>query len=525
MSQSRYSLLYLILYSLLISGCSILPADINKNTSFSYLDTQTTRLGKIAASLNKQQNNISGILPLASGIDAFTARYLLAKNADRSIDVQYYIWHNDTTGKLLAYALLKAAERGVRVRVLLDDINTSQKDGVLLSLNAHKNIEVRVFNPFPNRTARFFDLITDFFRVNRRMHNKSFTIDNQVTIVGGRNIGDEYFEADPAMDFHDFDIMTIGNVVSDVSNQFDEYWNHKYAYPINSLSIYEEQIPADVLKRKLEAFFLESYKTPYIQAVKKSEFISRLKNKTLKLYWDEARLFYDPPDKIRPEDDNHSEYLLPQLTPYIDSSSDEVILISAYFIPGRKGMKYIRSLTERGVSVKALTNSLASTDVPIVYSGYARYRIPLLEYGVDLYEIKTTARSQFSHTQKEKRSFSGSSRSSLHSKVYVFDRQNLFIGSFNLDPRSSKLNTEMGVMIFNTELASSIGQWWDKNINQVAYKLGVETIEDEYEEEDYVYWLDLTAEPVIRYDEPPKADLLQMIGSDVFSIFPIEDHL
>ncbi|MGD8927008.1 MAG: phospholipase D family protein, partial [Thioalkalispiraceae bacterium] len=336
----------------------------------------------LATSLKKNRGQASGILPLANGIDAFTARYILIKNAERSIDLQYYIWHNDTTGKLLAYALLKVADRGVRVRILLDDINTAEKDELLLALNHHRNIEVRVFNPFPNRATRFFDIITDFFRVNRRMHNKSFTIDNQFTIVGGRNIGDEYFEASPLVDFYDFDVMAVGDVVDDVSVQFDKYWNHRYAYPINKLAENQNQETPKSLRIELEKFFVSAYKTPYVQAVKKSDFIRKLANNKYHLYWNRAKVFYDPPDKIDPDNNDSSRYLLPQLTGYIDSVQNETILISPYFIPGWRGMRRIKELTKRGVSVKILTNSLASTDVPIVYSGYAPYRVSLLENNV-----------------------------------------------------------------------------------------------------------------------------------------------
>ena len=508
----------------LVVGCTTLPVEVNKKESYAYQDTQTTPLGKVVSVLKKDQKpGDTGVLPLASGIDAFTARYVLAKNAKQSIDVQYYIWHNDTTGKLLMHALLAAANRGVRVRILLDDIHTMEIDAPLLALHNHANIDVRLFNPFPNRDIRIFDFVTDFFRLNRRMHNKSFTTDNQATIVGGRNIGDEYFEANPSLDFHDFDVMAIGDVVSKVSDQFDLYWNSKHAIPISALQIYQEKISILSLKRQLEAFFIASYKTPYIQAVKKSKFIEKLNQKKHKLYWSQAKLIYDPPDKVHPDDHDPSQFLLPKLTPYIDATDEELILVSPYFIPGWRGLKRIKSLTKRGVSVKVLTNSLASTDVPIVYSGYAPYVIPMLENNVELYEIKITARPQYSPSQKH--SITSSSRASLHTKIYILDRKDLFVGSLNLDPRSSKLNTEMGIMIYGSELAKLIGDWWDEHITKLAYRLGMELIEDEDEELYDTYWEDLSRNPVKRYDEPPKASLLQVISSDIFSFLPIEDHL
>ena len=506
---------------ILLAGCSILPDNIEKTTSFAYRDTDSTRLGKITTKLKQGQGSKAGILPLTSGVDAFTARYILAKNAERSIDVQYYIWHNDTTGKLLAYALLQAANRGVRVRLLLDDINTAEKDAALLALNNHKNVEVRLFNPFANRSFRFFEVIADFFRINRRMHNKSFTVDNQATIVGGRNIGDEYFEANPTVDFHDFDVLAIGDIVNDVSVQFDKYWNHEQAIPVDIVAKSPEQDLPKSLNTELQEFFVKSSSTEYIQAVRKSEFIKKLEKNKLAFFWDEAKLLYDPPDKINPDKQEPEKYLIPQLEQNISKTKQEVILISPYLIPGDSGMEKIRSLINRNISVKILTNSLASTDVPLVYSGYAPYRIPLINSGVELYEIKTSARSQYKNY-----SISSSSRASLHSKVYIFDRSHLFIGSLNLDPRSSKLNTEMGILLLNTSLATLMANWWDKQINQIAYKLSVESYFDEYDdEEEIIYWEDLSTVPSKRYERPPKADFLKVLTSEMFSIFPIEEHL
>lgn len=514
------NIIFVVVTILLETGCASLPENINNPPSFAYHNTNNTRLGKAVQPLIKNHTPKSGVFPLVNGVDAFTARYILVKAAEKTIDVQYYIWHNDTTGKLLTDALIKAADRGVRVRLLLDDINMAGMDNALLALHDHKNIQVRLFNPFPNRSFRAFDFITDFSRVNRRMHNKSFTVDNQASIVGGRNIGDEYFDANPAVGFHDFDLLSIGPAVKQVSDQFDLYWNHTRAYPINVLEKNSDVNNNRLLKKKLDDFIASLKNNIYIKAVKKSDFLNKIKKKKIEFYWDDAQVLYDEPDKIINDHDAAANNLLPKILPILKDTSKEIIIISPYFIPGDEGVNRIKELAKRGVSIKILTNSLASTDVPIVYSGYAPYRVPLLNNKVDLYEIKSTYR-----TADKKKSFGSSSRSSLHSKIYVFDRKKIFVGSYNLDPRSAKINTEMGILVSNTELAVHIGEWWDKTINKVAYKLDLESIEGEYGFEQLIVWLDNSVKPIKRYEESPKASLWKKFSSDLFSILPLEDQL
>lgn len=514
------NLIFVVVTILLETGCASLPENINNSPSFAYHNTNNTRLGKAVQPLIKNHTPKSGVFPLVNGVNAFTARYMLAKAAEQTIDVQYYIWHNDTTGKLLLNSLLEAADRGVRIRLLLDDINMAGNDNALLALHAHKNIQVRLFNPFPNRNFRAIDFITDFSRVNRRMHNKSFTVDNQASIVGGRNIGDEYFDANSTVDFHDFDLLSIGPVVKHVSSQFDLYWNHKRAYPINTLEQNHDKNNTKSLRKKLNGFIISSKNTAYMKAIEKSDFLNKIKKKKIAFYWDDAQVLYDEPDKILNDHDAAKNNLLPKILPILKDTSKEVIIISPYFIPGDEGVNRIKELAKRGVSIKILTNSLASTDVPIVYSGYAPYRVPLLKNKVDLYEIKSTYRAPH-----KKKSFGSSSRSSLHSKIYVFDRKKIFVGSYNLDPRSAKINTEMGILVSNTELAAHIGEWWDETINKVAYKLDLESIEGEYGFEPLIVWFDNSVKPKKRYDESPKASFWNKFSSDLFSILPLEDQL
>ena len=516
--SKRYNCVLFFLLALNIAGCSTLPTGKVNEISYAFQDTESTRLGKTINNLLVGKQEKTGVLPLSSGLDAFSSRYLLTTVAEKSIDVQYYIWHYDTTGKLLLHSLLEAANRGVRIRLLLDDITTDGKDAIFTALNQHKNIQVRLFNPFANRDLRAIDMITDFSRINRRMHNKSFTVDNQVTIVGGRNVGNEYFDANLTVDFHDFDLLAIGKVVNDVSSQFDQYWNHDLAIPIHLVANHSNESRYSLAK-ELKYFHQNSKKSQYANAVRDSKFISRLKNKKLPFYWNEAKVLYDHPDKIRVNHNKTKQYLRSKLIPFFKNLENEFIAISPYFIPGDTGVEKIAHFRKNGVNFNFLTNSLASTDVPIVYSGYAPYRIPLLENGVDLYEIKDTAQKSY------KKEVLGSTRSSLHSKIYLFDRKHIFVGSFNLDPRSININTEMGLMVLNTEMAKQIGQWWDNSISKIAYKLDVEYVEGEHGKEAKIVWYDHAKNPAVRFEEAPNADFWQTFSSDVLSILPLESQL
>ncbi|MGD8639749.1 MAG: phospholipase D family protein [Gammaproteobacteria bacterium] len=511
--------LFIVFSVLIVTSCASLPDVTDKPVSFAYQDTENTQLGRAIQSLTKSQRSETGLLPLQGGVDAFTARYVLSNAAERSIDAQYYIWHDDLTGKLLVHALLEAANRGIRVRLLLDDINMAGKDNILATLDAHPNIEVRLFNPFANRNFRAMDIITDFRRINRRMHNKSFTIDNQVTIVGGRNIGDEYFDANPAADVQDFDLLAIGSVVHAVSQEFDSYWNSKFSVPVDALVTGSDEQAIEPIKKSLDNHVAQASNTVYIDAVKKSRLLNNITAKKLTFFWDEAEVFYDDPQKIDRDKEDDSTHLRSKLDPLLADTQQEIIIISPYFIPGEKGVNRIKEAKDRGIDFRILTNSLSSTDVPLVYSSYSPYRIPLLELGVDLYEMKPTYRSR-----KKAKLMDVSSRASLHSKVYIFDRKHIFVGSYNLDPRSTSINTEMGIFIKDTEIATHFAKWWDKSITQLAYKLELDNTGKDFGDNELV-WLDLAAETAKRYDDEPNAGTWMKLKNDFLSIFPLEGQL
>jgi putative cardiolipin synthase len=370
----KFVYFYMIL-TFTLTGCAKLPESYNKVYSKAFTDVENTLLAKAIHIKQKTQKYQSGFYILGNGIDAFIARAALAELAEKSLDVQYYIFHNDLIGNLFTYQLLKAADKGVRVRLLLDDLNMGEWDDDLMAINKHPNIEVRLFNPFNRKTSRATQLITHERAITRRMHNKSFTADNLVTIIGGRNIGDEYFNADPSVIFEDLDVLGIGKVAKDVSKSFDKYWNSELSYPIDILTnkklSYEEYNQA---KKKFNKFMKKNTDSKYLQALKKSNFLKNLLNEKLKYYWGEAQVVYDDPNKILVDLSNTKYNLTPQLKPFVDSISKELIILSPYFVPGKTGSQFLVDLVKKGVKVRILTNSLASNDVGLVHAGYSKYR-------------------------------------------------------------------------------------------------------------------------------------------------------
>jgi len=426
---------------------------------------------------------------------------LLARAAERSLDVQYYIWHADTSGGLLAHELWQAAERGVRVRLLLDDNNTRGADEAIAALDAHPNIEVRLFNPYANRGFRLGELATDFARVNRRMHNKSFTADNQAAIVGGRNVGDEYFGAESAVAFADLDVLAVGAVVPEVSAAFDAYWNSESAYPAASLiSAPPRRTPAEKIEERPDA-------ARYLQAVRATPLVQMLLSGSLPLEWAHARLVQDDPAKVLQPPERTELHLLPRLEAAMGKPLKEVDLVSPYFVPTKEGSAALCTLAERGVQVRVLTNSLAATDVAPVHAGYAKYREPLLRAGVRLYELKPSIEKE----AKGKDRAAGGSDASLHAKTFALDRERIFVGSFNFDPRSARLNTEMGIVVESPALAARLSQALDRDISNIAYEVRLSS-------DGGMEWIEGDA----RYTSEPGAGMLRRLWIDFLSILPIE---
>ena len=504
-----------------ISGCATLPKNSDRPPSYALTDTGDTAWGRIRSEEKDAHPGQSGFVLLENGLDAFVARALLAEYAQRSIDAQYYLYHNDLTGRLLTHQLLKAADRGVRVRLLVDDMGLGGRDLGTAVLDTHPNIEVRIFNPFSRNVGRLSQFVTRLGKVTRRMHNKSFTVDNQATILGGRNIGNEYFEADPDIAFADLDVLLIGPVVEDVSASFDAYWNSELVYPINVLT--GKPPSSDEIHRKtleFKEFIQEQENSPYLLALRNSDLANKIREQNIRFYWGDAEAVFDQPEKVL-DDRNKSDirHLTAQLKPYWGRIEKELIILSPYFVPGKDGVASLIKLQESGVRVRILTNSLASTDVGLVHAGYARYRKDLLRAGIEIYELNKKISKQ---ERKEKKGQEGSSKASLHAKTFVLDRKWVFIGSFNLDPRSVYENTEIGAVITSPEIARYMAGKFDENIAQSAFRLELHTVEDRHSS---LLWHGYENGEERVYTVDPYTGFWRRLGLRFMSLFPIESQL
>ncbi|MDO4906172.1 phospholipase D family protein [Neisseria sp.] len=498
----------------ILTGCMSLPS-LENRTASQYLDVPASP--RLVSALTPAKAGQAGPEPETSGIymlddahDAFVARATLIDSADHTLDIQYYIWHKDVSGKILFNMLHRAAERGVRVRLLLDDNNTNGLDNILAALDSHPNIEIRLFNPFLMRKWRALGYLTDFPRLNRRMHNKSLTADNHATIVGGRNIGDEYFNVGEDTAFADVDILATGRVVTEVSEDFDRYWASESSYPFKSIAR-----RADAQKGAAELEISDRDRSTvlarYHRDLEQSALFEAIKTNKIQWRHVKTKLVSDDPAKAldRARDK-------PQISDKLDealgSPEKEIYLVSPYFVPTKSGTEAIADLKKQGVDITVLTNSLQATDVAAVHSGYAKYRKPLLKSGVDLYELKAV----HAVPKTKDRGLTGSSSTSLHAKTFIVDRQRVFVGSFNLDPRSARLNTEMGVVIESPPLAQDMQRRLAETTPAYAYKVTLGR-------RNKLQWQDPEDGTVSKKE--PEAGFWKRITVKILSILPIEGLL
>jgi putative cardiolipin synthase len=493
------------------SGCTALPPPGARTATLALADTVTTRLGQAIAPLAAAHPGLSGVLALPDGRDAFAARVLFARGAERSLDVQYYIWHDDLTGVLLFDELRSAAARGVRVRLLLDDNNTAGLDPLLAALDADPNIEVRLFNPFRTRSWRSLGYLFDFSRLNRRMHNKSFTADNQVTIVGGRNVGDEYFGAAGDLLFVDLDVLAVGPVVADTSRDFDRYWNSAAAYPIVKLVDPAAAQPASALAQRAAQLRGQAKAQRYLDAIRASAFVEQIKEGRAPLEWNVTRLVSDDPAKASGKA-RREDRLAVQLQRLWGKPAHSIDLVSPYFVPGKEGAQALVDLARGGARVRVLTNSLEATDVVAVHAGYAKWRHDLLGAGVSLFELR---RGWSADLPDSGRGRFGSSASSLHAKTFGVDGRSVFIGSFNMDRRSIDLNTEMGFVIDSPRMAEALSQRLDTSMPERAYEVRLD-------EAGKLFWIERADGNIVRHDEEPGTGIWKRAGVRFLSILPID---
>ena len=516
----------------LLSGCASLPpgSDFSKTASSALARPEETRIGRQLAAAKAGHPGKSGFKLLPVGIDSFVLRMELAATAERTVDVQYFVIQSDDTGKLLIEALLKAADRGVRVRVLLDDSGSFGRDAQIRTLAGYPNVELRLFNPFAYRGNIEFVHAAEFLgnasRLNYRMHNKLFVVDNELAIVGGRNIGDEYFQGGRDFEFGDYDIIAAGPIVNQVSNSFDAFWNSPMAIPIEALfggTPSEKDLIA--YRGALAAHHAQMIETDaaYLRTLAAGEPLASMLSGKSGLVWASAEVVYDSPEKAKVEDGEQGGRLLrKRLGDVARQVQSELIIVSPYFVPAPAGMEFLAKLRQRHVSVRILTNSLASTDMSIVHSGYQAFREPLLDIGVDLYEVRPVLGRPVVRGNQLKSPSSG--MYALHAKAFVFDRTRVFVGSMNLDQRSLHLNTEVGLIIDSPELARQVALRF-ADIAQPANSYALMLGEADAFGRHHLVWRTLEDGKPVDFHEEPAVTLWQRLRVDMLSLLPLDELL
>ena len=499
-------------FLVLLAGCSAGPPSFEQTPSYAPEQPTSTPLAQAVRKLGDPRDGRSGVRLIGNGEEALAARLALAAAAEKTIDAQYYLLHNDLTGQIFAWSLLEAADRGVRVRLLLDDMDTKSYDEATAALDSHENIEIRLFNPFWRDQSLIAAGLTDFKRINRRMHNKSMTADNAMSIVGGRNIGDEYFLAKREMNYSDLDVLVAGPVVDEVSRNFDDYWNSKFSVPASVVVGSPEGFSLEDARERLGEIIGDARETEYADVVRAAA-QQNFTPSTLSLDWVPAKMYSDPPSKAAGEA-NDKEILASQLVGYFANASSEVEIISAYFVPRKRGTEWLVELGERGVEVSIVTNSLASNDVKPVYAHYAKDRRALLEGGVDLYELRPDA------DREQRRGVNwGQSQSGLHAKAFTIDDRFLFVGSFNWDPRSVSINTEMGILIDSAAFTK-------RTSDALSEVLLRETYSVRLEDDDRISWTETEDNGTkrVHYYEPTGSTWDHFVAG-FYGILPIGSQL
>jgi putative cardiolipin synthase len=485
----KFRTTFLALVFLTIAGCSTLSFDQPKEVSHTILDVANTRAGQAFDNWETIHGIKSGFYPLSAGMDALGVRLRLAEMAEKSIDLQYFLMKNDTAGAVITQALLNAADRGVRVRFLLDDIFTSSPDRTFLLMDQHPNIEVRLFNPISRKGFFGLNYLGDFKQANRRMHNKSYTVDNSFSVVGGRNIADEYFQLKEDSVFLDFDMLLLGPVVRKVSESFDQYWNHERALPIEYVAQNKKGETLEEVRSSV-SYQLEDIYTEVYSGALKSELLQDLIALRRPLYAGNARVLVDKPDKLINDISPEQMHLANDLREVIYSTEKEIYIITPYYVPGEPGVDMVRQLEEKGVRVVIVTNSLASNNHTAVHGAYSRYRKEVLRVGGEIYEARVNAARQVEGNED------GPDNLTMHTKAFLIDGRYLFFGSLNVDPRSIEINAEMGVLVDSAELVGDMTGRAEERLPAIFYKLKLN-------EKNKLEWHGIIdGQPVVKTKEP-----------------------
>ncbi|WP_392563702.1 phospholipase D family protein [Orbus wheelerorum] len=476
-----------------------------------------TKLDRILGAQSALHPNQSSLLLIPSNLDAFAIRAISARDAGRSLDLQYYIWHDDLTGQLLGLELLDAADRGVRVRIILDDMNAYSRSSLLATLGLHPNISIRMFNPTRarnNSLIRGIEMILRIFSINRRMHNKSWIADGRMAIVGGRNIGNEYFGAADNRNFFDADLLIGGEAVKETETIFDDFWNSDAVIPIEAL-VTAKANSLNELRQKIQLKRQNIAALPYLKKLQdapnvKSLFKGELNEQGWQVHWtNQVHVYSDPATKAFGNDQD--KWLFHHIKPVLENASAKISLISPYFVPGKAGVNKFSMLHRQGIDIDILTNSLAANDVIMAHSGYAPYRKELLQNDIKLYELKPFGKTE--------RSLIGSSDASLHTKAFLVDNTIGFVGSFNFDPRSANLNTEMGIIFKEPSIVKALQNEFNMKISH-DFSYQVVLIDDK------LRWLDENEqnEP-ITWSNDPQSKWWQRTIATLASYLPIESQL
>jgi len=484
---------------LLASGCASVALDTPKDSSFAVNGTEEGREAQRVRQWLDGRTDVNGFYPLTQGFDAFGARLALMSVAEISIDAQYFLMSPDNAGLVFAETMLAAADRGVRVRFLLDDIFTTVDDSELAVLDSHPNIELRIFNPISRKGLYGFNYIGHFGLLNRRMHNKSFTVDNQVSIVGGRNIADEYYQLESSGEFIDFDMLTVGPIVKEVSSEFDIYWNHKLAVPFDVVYSSADAEELAETRSSMDRAMEEAGTTIYGEAVE-TPLLRQITEQSVSPYIAEARLLSDDPQKLLEGVSTDQQFVANELRKLMLAAEKDIYILTPYFIPRKRGIELIRELRDKGIRIVILTNSLATNNHTAVHSAYMTYRKDLLRAGVELWEARADAAKIVNDDGTSKLE-----KLTLHTKGMLVDGRHLFVGSLNLDPRSIDINTEMGLLIDSPELGALLKSNAATNIPNMAYRL-------QLDENDKISWhATIDGREVVETKEP------QTTGSRRFS--------
>jgi putative cardiolipin synthase len=501
---------------LLLGACASLPEDLQQEYSEGYAHPGKTFLGRIIDETAPADKTLSGVELLSEPEEAFRTRFAIANLAEKTLDLQYYLWKGDLAGGLLMWAALDAADRGVRVRFLIDDIYHSGRDDMYALLDSHDNFEVRIFNPMANRGAgRYVDYLMNRKHLNHRMHNKIFLADNAVAVLGGRNIGNDYFGVDTKANFFDLDVLTVGQGAREAGAAFDEYWNSKYAVPIGTL--HKKEVSEKDLheaRLKLDGFLEDMDAMPYPLSIDSDDTVRSIMEWRDQLAWVEAHVVVDPLERFEGQG---TSAIVDFNREHISEINQQFMAESAYLIPSGEGLAAMKVMTDRGVRVRLLTNSLQSNNHISAHSGYLKYRKDILRTGAELYELRADAalREHFEANNKNHEVPAG-----IHTKSFVLDENQALIGSFNFDPRSRDLNSEIGLVIKDAGFAQEVIAVMEEDFDpQNSYRLFLD-------ENDNLRWegQDENGNTVI-YKRDPGAPWWRRTLARFLSWMPIEKDL